>query len=144
VEAIVAASAVLLVGYCAYSELQSVRGWGDTSERTAVALIQAHSARGSSILAPPYYLFLSDRRAIGEYADINIWALRAAAGDRRSIDLIAATVRSIKTRSIPIAVVDNRVRRLSGVMEALQSTYSRLSFNDPLPADRSVELWVPK
>ncbi|MDB5074690.1 MAG: hypothetical protein JWO42_869, partial [Chloroflexi bacterium] len=94
-------AAIILVALSGISSVRSGQTWDDASVRNVVALIEAHSAANQTVLAPPYYLYLSGRRAVGEYADINIWALRADRGDARALQLVNATVQALRAKTIP-------------------------------------------
>jgi hypothetical protein len=53
----------------------------DASERQLTQVITSYSPHGSTLLAPPFYLFVAGRRAFAEEADINLWDLADRSGD---------------------------------------------------------------
>jgi hypothetical protein len=138
-----AAVAVACTMLWVWPSLQAVGATSDRSVRAVVARIERASAPSASLLGPPFYLYLADRREMGEYADVNLWALADAQGDAAARALTRRTVVALRRRAIPLVLLDSRVARLPGVVAALHACYHRLPFADPLPADRAVTLWAP-
>jgi hypothetical protein len=95
-------------------------------------------------LAPPYYLYLSGRRGVDQFADINLWGQEAARGDAQALTALSTMIDALDRGAVPMVLADNRVRALKGVPEALRVHYKQLPLHDSLPADRSVTVWVPR
>jgi len=130
----------------AYAAIAATPPPGDAPVRALVRAIETHSRPGATLLSPPYYLYLTGRRAFGEYADINLWDAADRAGDQGAHALVLRAEDSVSHGTIPVVVQDMRVKRLgAGVLYALlQTHYQRLPIDDPAPVDRRVVLWVPR
>jgi len=130
----------------AYAAAAATPPPSDAPVRAIVRAIETHSRPGSALLSPPYYLYLTGRRAFGEYADINLWDAADRAGDPAAHVWVLRAEGAVSHGTIPIVVQDMRVKRLgSGVLYALlQAHYQRLPIDDPAPVDRRVVLWVPR
>ena len=96
------------------------------------------------VLAPPFYLYLSGRRGVDQFADINLWGQEADRGDTQAVKALAAMIGALDRGAVPIVLADNRVRALSGVTEALKAHYKQLPLHDSLPPDRAVTVWIPR
>lgn len=141
----VAGGLLLVLAGWSLSEARAATPGSDRAVRQVVAAVDRASAPRASLLAPPFYLYLSGRRQVDDrHADVNLWERGAAHGDRAARAAAAAAVRAIRRGAIPLVAVDNRVAKLPGVVDALHARYRQLPFIDTLPSDRAVTLWVPK
>lgn len=116
----------------------------DGSERAVVALVRSRSRPDQALVAPPFYLYLSGRRAFGEFADVNLWALQAASGDHAALVARGRAEAAVRAASVPVVIEDSRVRRLGALDALLDGAFRRLDWRDPLPPDRAVTIWLPR
>lgn len=130
----------------AYAAFAATPPPSDAPVRAIVRAIEAHSRPGATLLSPPYYLYLTGRRAFGEYADINLWDAADWAGNHAAHAWVLKAEDAVRRGAFPIIVQDMRVMRLgNGALYALlQRRYQRLTIDDPAPVDRRVVLWVPR
>ena len=139
---------VLCIGFLAtaYAAVAATPPPADGPVRAIVRAIEMRSTPGATLLSPPYYIYLTGRRAFGEYADINLWDAADRAGDPAAHAWVLRAEDAVGHGTIPIVVQDMRVKRLgSGVLYALLlARYRRLPIDDPAPVDRRVVLWVPR
>jgi hypothetical protein len=138
--------AILLLLMAAWS-LPAIRAAipaSDSSEHVVTSAIQRYAPPDAILLAPPFYLYLTHRRAFAEDADINLWELADRSGNSSASAARQRLVQALRRGAVPIVVVDQRVDRLQGVLPTLSTFYRALSFVDPLPPDRAVQLWLSR
>jgi len=130
----------------AYASVAATPPPSDAPVRAIVRTIEAHSRPGATLLSPPYYLYLTGRRAFGEYADINLWDAADRARDPAAHAWVLRAEDAVRRGAFTLVVQDMRVRRLGNgaLYVLLQARYQRLPIDDPAPLDRRVVLWVPR
>ncbi|MGH2345520.1 MAG: ArnT family glycosyltransferase [Chloroflexota bacterium] len=127
--------------------LPAVRGastWPNSGEDSLARALRGAAPITQPVLAPPFYLYLSGRRGVDQFADINLWGQEAERGDPQAVTALTAMVTALNRGAVPMVLADNRVRALTGVPEALRKHYRQLPLRDRLPVDRSVTVWVPR
>lgn len=135
---------LVLLALFALPAIREASSWPARGE-DAVALALQHAGTGNQeVLAPPFFLYLSGRRGLDQFADINLWELQARRGDERAVTALATILQALDHDQIPMVLADNRVMALAGVPAALRAHYRPLAIAAPLPPDRAVTVWVPR
>ncbi len=124
--------------------LRTASSWPNSGEDALASALRSAKPTASSVLAPPYYLYLSGRHGVDTFADINLWGQEATRGDADALGAVRAMIGALDRGAVPMVLADNRVRALKGVPEALRAHYRQLPLRDSLPGDRSVTVWVPR
>lgn len=115
------------------------------------AWIERHSRPGDTILAPPFYAFLTGRKLAGEYSEIFIWTIK----DRN--DRVAGNTTGegwtktrelagmISRRELPIVIIElDQTGRLPEITEALNANYQSITA-EPYPTlNTRLGVYVPK
>ena len=108
-----------------------------------VSLVKSNALPGGSIVAPPYYALRSDTRMIGDAADTYILAQGVRRGDRYSLAWLRTVVGDIRTRRIPVVLIDVRLASVAALMQALGANYIAV-YSDGLPPALHVVVWLPR
>ncbi len=135
---------LLLLTLFALPTVREASSWPDSGENSLARALRVAAPLNRPVLAPPFYLYLSGRRGIDQFADINLWGQEAERGNPRAMTALTAMVIALNRGAVPMVLADNRVWALAGVPAALHAHYRQLPLRDRLPVDRSVTVWVPR
>lgn len=119
--------------------------------RQIVSYIEKYSKPGDSILAPPYYAFISKRRLYEEYSELFIWTIKyknELIVERRPGEGVRKAERigeALTGKQIPIVVLDlKQTGRLPPIRDAIESYYKPLLEQPIHTLNTPLQLYVPK
>lgn len=116
-----------------------------------VSYIEKYSAPGDSILAPPYYAFISQRLLYEEYSELFIWTIkyynetiverRPGEGVRKAESIAMALAR----QQIPIVVLDlKQTGRIPPIRNALERFYTPLLEKPIQTLNTPLQIYIPQ
>jgi hypothetical protein len=118
--------------------------------RQIVSYIEKYSGPGDSILAPPYYAFISKRRLYEEYSELFIWTIkyynetivegRPGEGVRKAESIAGALAR----QEIPIVVLDlKQTGRIPPIRNAIERFYTPLLEKPLHTLNTPLQIYIP-
>lgn len=122
--------------------------------QTIKYFIDKHSSEGDTILAPPYYAFLTNRKIIKEYSSTYLWMMKymnetidGTPGD--GVSTANEIAEAISNKELPIAIINlNTTGKIKPIREALEANYDpifdRKTAKPYQTLNESLGIYVPK